>query len=132
MSCTEPYAYVREYIESEPMAFNTWVTHAKALATEQAGCNDAIALLLLEAADNGNADALRYMAELADPLVEHDDRIMFTEPDPLNALRYYSNAAAAGDTEADAARTRLLNHLRQQAAQGDTQARTVLETLGIE
>jgi len=127
-TCDEPYVYVTTFLEQHPDDLAAWVTHAKELV-ERGGCNDVIALLLAEAADKGNPEAMRFMAELADPTVEQADRIMFAEPDPRVALQYYRDASMAGNAEAGEAWIRLMKHLRERAGAGDADAQAIVDSV---
>jgi len=127
-TCDEPYVYVTAFMDQHPDDIAAWVAHAKELV-ERGGCNDVIALLLVEAADKENPEAKRFMAELADPTVEQADRIMFSEPDPRVALQYYGEASMAGNAEAGEAWIRLMNHLRERAGAGDADAQAIIDSV---
>lgn len=123
--CDEPYAYAAGFKEDNPQDASAWYAEGEALL--EGDCPDAGALLLVEAADGGNGEALHYMARLADPLVEREDRLLFEQPDAATALQYYAEAAAAGVAEAAGARSALLEHLRARAAEGDAAAQATLD-----
>lgn len=128
-SCSQPYDYVRAFVEGHPAAPQAWFDEATRLLSDD--CRDAATLLLLEAtdADPPSVAALIFAAKLADPLVETDDRILFTAPDPRSALSYYGLAAQNGSSEAGAARQALIRHLEEKAMNGDQEAQNTLDSV---
>ncbi|MEZ5542385.1 MAG: hypothetical protein R3F42_10095 [Pseudomonadota bacterium] len=83
-------------------------------------------LLYRYAARHGHAQAAMLLGTAADPAFHSAATSYLPEPDPGQARKWYSMAAAAGNTEADQRLEDLHGRLERAAAAGDEQAARLL------
>ncbi len=83
-------------------------------------------LLYRFAARHGQAEAALTLGTQADPAFHTAASSYLPEPEPAQAYKWYSKAAAAGNTEAGVRMQELHKRMQQDAAAGDEQARRLL------
>lgn len=101
---------------------------AKPLRTPEAGPeeSDAAFLLLEDAAQKGNAEAMWLVGQFYDPAASLPRGSI--PVDMALARQWYEKAKAAGVSQADAALKALRGHVEAQAAKGDMEAKMLLQS----
>lgn len=84
-------------------------------------------LFYRRAFDGGSIAAATAMGSTFDPIIFEQRNIRGIRADPAEALQWYRQAAQLGDADADARGLALIAYLRGRAANGDAEARAVLE-----
>lgn len=84
-------------------------------------------LFYRRAFDGGSIAAATAMGSTFDPIIFEQRNIRGVRADPAEALQWYRQAAQLGDADADARGLALIAYLRGRAANGDAEARAVLE-----
>ena len=102
---------------------------AKPMRTIEADANtsDGAFLLIEDAAQKGNAEAMFLLAQYYDPANTLPRGSI--QPDVSQAVQWYKKAAQNGIAEADAALKALKAQLEQKAASGDTEAKRLLQNI---
>lgn len=100
---------------------------AKPMRTMEADANtsDGAFLLIEDAAQKGNAEAMFLLAQYYDPANTLPRGSI--QPDVSQAVQWYRQAAQNGIAEADAALKALKAQLEQKAASGDAEAKRLLQ-----
>lgn len=86
---------------------------------------DAVFLLVEDAAQKGNAEAMFLLGSYFDPVDKAPKGSI--QSDPQQALRWYNQAKSAGQSAVDPALTALRDWAEKAAAQGNQEARTLLQ-----
>jgi len=102
------------------------VAFAEAERMQGAGNLEDAYLLYRFAARQGQAQAALILGTQADPAFHSEETGYLPEPDPAQARKWYSVAAAAGNEEAALRLQGLHQQVQQDAAAGDKQARRLL------
>lgn len=84
-------------------------------------------LFYRRAFDGGSAAGAAAMGSTFDPIIIEQRNVRGIRADPAEALQWYRRAAQLGNADADARGFALIAHLRARAANGDAEARAVLE-----
>jgi len=84
-------------------------------------------LLYFQAARRGSAEAALALAEQADPAYFDPATSALSEPDLVQAHKWYRRAQAAGSEEADRRLQRLLEQVARRAQEGDQVAALLLQ-----
>ncbi len=84
-------------------------------------------LLYFKAAKDGHADAAMLLAEQADPKYFKADKTVLSQPDVVQAHKWYRQAQRNGSELAEQRLQQLLAGLEQSAQAGDEQAAILLE-----
>jgi TPR repeat protein len=100
----------------------------------QSGDPDHAFLLFKNAAKRGDAWSARAVGQMYDPATFAaadftPRRTAFSKPNPRKALQWYQQAIEQGDQQAGALRTRLIGHLQEAAAAGDSTAARILKRI---
>lgn len=100
----------------------------------QSGDPDQAFLLFKSAANKGDGWSARAVGLMYDPatFAAEDfasEKSAFSKPNPRKALQWYEKAIEQGDGDAQPLRDRLVAHLREAAAGGDTQAQRILKRI---
>ncbi|MDH3712979.1 MAG: hypothetical protein OET44_03920 [Gammaproteobacteria bacterium] len=98
----------------------------------QAGDPDKAFLMFKTAAKKGDGWSALAVGEMYDPATFSaadftPARTAFTKPNPRKALQWYDQAIANGEDRAEPLHDRLVAHLRDAAAGGDTKAQRLLD-----
>lgn len=119
---TAPGVAARRFIATRP-APDAVAAMAEAERQQQAGHPLDAYLLTFYAARLGDDQAALMLAHQADPAFGQTDAGPLTAPNIPQALRWYDQAAAAGNPAAIADRQQLRSRIEQAAAEGDEDAR---------
>lgn len=84
-------------------------------------------LFYRRAFDGGSTAAAAAMGSTFDPIIIEQRNVRGVRADPAEALQWYRRAARLGNADADARGLALIAYLRARAANGDTEARAILE-----
>ena len=98
----------------------------------QTGDPDRAFLMFKTAAKRGDGWSALAVGEMYDPATFNaadfnPARTAFTKPNPRKALQWYDQAIANGENRAEPLHERLVVHLRDAAAGGDTKAQRLLD-----
>jgi hypothetical protein len=123
----DPMGYVRQFVEANPQAK---AQYERAVALLEQGAMDAAFVLMTEAALQDHGAANFQIARAYDPTVSDGAVELEAAADAGSALRYYERAIANDHEPAGEALTRLIDHLKERAAEGDRQAQHLLDGRG--
>ena len=124
-----PGMRAREYIEQIRTAGKPYPlaqVHDKAQNFQHEGSLADAHLLYFFAARENHLPAIIVMAQFSDPVLFQAENSLLDQADAIQAFKWYSKAAAAGNGEAVQRLQALRERVAQDAAAGDEQARRLL------